>query len=64
MDTRVPVHVKLPPDLVETMRDEARLRRSTLTAVIEERCRAVSPLHEKLERIVATIKDEIYWSKK
>ena len=44
--------IKLPPELIETLRTEADLRGADLTAVIEERLRDVSPLHDKLDRVL------------
>jgi hypothetical protein len=46
------ISIKLPPELIETLRAEADLRGADLTAVIEERLREVSPLHDKLDRVL------------
>lgn len=48
--------IKLPPELIDELRKEAELRCADLTAVIEERLRAVSPLHDKIDKMLDTLK--------
>lgn len=48
--------IKLPPELIDRLQKEAELRGATLTAVIEERLRRVSPLHKKLDDLKALVK--------
>jgi hypothetical protein len=62
--SRESVHIMLPRDLVKTLWDEAKLRKAPLTAIIEERCRAVAPLHDKLDRMQRRIEDELFWGRK
>lgn len=44
--------IKLPPELIEALRQEAELRGADLTAVIEERLRQISPLHDKIDQLL------------
>lgn len=48
--------IKLPPELIDELQKEADLRGSTLTAVIEERLRKVSPLHKKIDELLKRTK--------
>ena len=48
--------IKLPPELIDELNQEAGLRGATLTAVIEERLRKTEPLHKKLDAIIRLLK--------
>lgn len=47
--------IKLPPELIESLQREAELRGATLTAIVEERLRQVSPLHDKLAEVLRAV---------
>lgn len=53
---RETLHIRIPPELLESLKEEAEFRKATLTAVVEERLGNTRPLHDKLDEALRLLR--------